>query len=1591
MNKPLLVNWVVPDNLDTTMFDFSWKPPKGELPFIHQFGTQWQRSGGPKYVTQEAIHIKYETTQSAVILADMTCWVVPANVDTSVFDFSWHPDPTDPPFVYKFPTKWHSVGGPEYIVPGATQEKYIDAQQATTVPNMIEWEVPIDVDYSEFDFGWVPHPLDPPFIYQFGTQWQRTGGPRYVVPGATVIKYQDLAVKKLPIMDCWHVPDHIDTDQFDFSWHPDATEQPYIYQFGTQWQRTGGPRYVVLGATDIKYQPGQKATSLPDMTCWQVPDNNDTAEFDFSWHPDATDHPFIHQFGTQWNRTGGPKYVVPGATEIKYETIQQAYRLPDMTCWQVPDNNDTAGFDFSWHPDATDHPFIHQFGTQWNRTGGPKYVVPGATEIKYQDNQQVRRLPDMTCWQVPANIDKTQFDFSWHPDATDHPFIHQFGTQWNRTGGPKYVVPGATNIKYNESQQVTSLPDMTCWQVPDNNDTAGFDFSWHPDTDELPFIHQFGTQWQRTDGPKYVVPGATEIKYQTGQQAVKMADMTCWQVPANIDKTQFDFSWHPDATDHPFIHQFGNQWLPIGGPRYVCSDATEIKYQTGQQAVKMADMTYWQVPDNIDPTGFDFSWQPALGELPFIHQFGTQWQRTGGPKYVVPGATEIKYETSQKASRLQDMTCWDIPDNVDLTQFDFSWHPDSDEPPFIHQFGNQWDRSGGPRYGCSDATEIKYQTGQQAVKMADMTYWQVPDNIDPTGFDFSWQPVPGELPFIHQFGTQWQRTGGPKYVVPGGTAVKYDTSQQVTKLAEMSSWYVPDNVDLTQFDFSWHPDATDHPFIHQFGNQWDIISGPRYLVPGATEIKYQTGQQAVKMADMTYWVVPPHIDLTGFDFSWQPALGELPFIHQFGTQWQRTGGPKYVVPGGTAVKYDTSQQVTKLAEMSSWIIPISVDTTGFDFSWHPDDTEKPYIYQFGTQWQRTGGPRYFVASATEIKFEMSQRVTALPVIAQWSVPAKINTDDFDFSWHPDDTELPFIHQFGTQWQRTGGPKYVVPGATIVKYQPGQRAIKLIDMEQWTVLSKIDTDEFDFSWHPDDTEKPYIYQFGTKWDKSEGPIYTSAGSNEVKYEIVQIAVRCVDWSRWFVPDDIDSSKFDFSWEPDPTARPYIYQFGTQWNRTGGPRYFVDGASEVKYEDSYRVTKLPNMSRWTVPSKIDTDEFDFSWHPDDTEKPYIYQFGTQWQRTGGPKYNVPSANEIKYETCQHVKKLPAMKFWKIPNDVDVTGFDFSWHPDDTEKPYIYQFGTQWQRTGGPKYSVHGSTEVKYETSQRVTKLPTMEHWIVQKDINSVDFDFSWHPDDTDSPCNYVFGNQYRSAEECHSVMYCKEKTTVNKFMDNLVAKITYVPLDIMFVSNGETGEQRRYDRVCQLAGRKVHWVHGINGREVAFKHAASISSTDWFIVFPGKLYADENFDFNYQPDRYIEPKHYIFYASNPVNGLEYGHQAAVCYHRQHVLETEEHGLDFTLSKPHDIVPVISGVAEFNSDVLMTWRTAFRETLKLIGSTDDESKERLHIWLSEAKGDNAEWSLQGAKDAADYYAEVDGDPTALRLSYDWSWLVQRFDSRR
>jgi hypothetical protein len=228
-----------------------------------------------------------------------------------------------------------------YTVPGATEIKYVDGPQPELGSCMGGWEFFEDINDSSWDWTWVPNPKDPPYIYQFGNQWnppEFKASLRYHVDGATEIKYMDRRTRRLPDYgDHWRV--HVNIEEFDYSWEPNPFDPPYIYVFGNQWNSAvlePTVAYHVDGATEIKYVDDITAKVAQTPAAFELID--DIEEFDYSWRPNPTDPPYIYVFGNQWltpEQRPALQHRVGDATEIKYMDQPKAHRRGNPELFQT--------------------------------------------------------------------------------------------------------------------------------------------------------------------------------------------------------------------------------------------------------------------------------------------------------------------------------------------------------------------------------------------------------------------------------------------------------------------------------------------------------------------------------------------------------------------------------------------------------------------------------------------------------------------------------------------------------------------------------------------------------------------------------------------------------------------------------------------------------------------------------------------------------------------------------------------------------------------------------------------------------------------------------------------------------------------------------------------------------------------------------------------------------------------------------------------------------------------------------------------------------------------------------------------------------
>jgi len=549
---------------------------------------------------------------------------------------------------------------------------------------------------------------------------------------------------------------------------------------------------------------------------------------------------------------------------------------------------------------------------------------------------------------------------------------------------------------------------------------------------------------------------------------------------------------------------------------------------------------------------------------------------------------------------------------------------------------------------------------------------------------------------------------------------------------------------------------------------------------------------------------------------------------------------------------------------------------------------------------------------------------------------------------------------------------------------------------WWVNYLTDYTGFDFLWEPVPWQAHQRHAWPSQWQKDSGTyLVPKQGYTQTHYRTDQQLTRYYDIPSWIIPTGFDVESFDWSWHPDPTDPPYIYQFGTQHQRTGGPQYPVHGATDLKFVDQIR-----GHAKTGVTPIIEIDHLD----------------GNAGQVPGTVK-TVRYFDNYRDVLTRIANTVEHEYVWIVSSVCDYTGFDFSWHPEFWQGTMLHVFASNEQKFGDTFYMHVPSFRQRIGQFDLLDwyDLNYVQNSVPRRSMPVVQHNYDTHVDaikNLEWTGPLALFTTATAPRNLPTVPLWREKTRTIVPLD-LGAESVILPRgaiayvatqlydypyidktqrhtgsslqDVIFISNGESMAEANWQHLKNMCPR-ARRSDGVTGREAAYKAAAKLSDTPWFYAVFAKTEVLMDFAFDYAPDRLQQPKHYIFHSRNPVNGLEYGAMNINLYNRQLVLDTVP-GLDFTLSAAHEVVPVCVSISRFNTDPWVTWRSAFREVLKLkrevdLGA-DIEIQHRLRVWTTQAQGQNAEFCLQGAQDALAYYAKVLGRLEDLQLSFDWAWL--------
>lgn len=312
--------------------------------------------------------------------------------------------------------------------------------------------------------------------------------------------------------------------------------------------------------------------------------------------------------------------------------------------------------------------------------------------------------------------------------------------------------------------------------------------------------------------------------------------------------------------------------------------------------------------------------------------------------------------------------------------------------------------------------------------------------------------------------------------------------------------------------------------------------------------------------------------------------------------------------------------------------------------------------------------------------------------------------------------------------------------------------------------------------------------------------------------------------------------------------------------------------------------------------------------------------------------------------------------------------------------------------------------------VKEATTDMFWVIPKEVEIIDFNFDLrisYSDSYNKKINHVFQHQFNNDLTYNGIFLTNRNLTLTKkeieYRSPVSRKEYQIlaskmrPYDIVFISYNEANADENYQRLLKRFPRAKR-VHGIKGIHQAHIEAARIVDTDMFWAVDADAVILDDFNFDYEASRYDRHTVHVWSSQNPINDLIYGYGGVKLLPTTMTLNLDVNSTDMTTSISSDFkaMPDISNITAFNTDPFSTWKSAFRECVKLASKVIDrqestETEHRLEIWATEGRNKlYGEYAIQGAKDGREYGYKYKTDLDQLKNINNFDWLHEYFENR-
>ena len=221
------------------------------------------------------------------------------------------------------------------------------------------------------------------------------------------------------------------------------------------------------------------------------------------------------------------------------------------------------------------------------------------------------------------------------------------------------------------------------------------------------------------------------------------------------------------------------------------------------------------------------------------------------------------------------------------------------------------------------------------------------------------------------------------------------------------------------------------------------------------------------------------------------------------------------------------------------------------------------------------------------------------------------------------------------------------------------------------------------------------------------------------------------------------------------------------------------------------------------------------------------------------------------------------------------------------------------------------------------------------------------------------------------------------------------DIIFISYQEPNAENNWNLLKSRfnLAKRIKNVSGIHQAHIA---AAKKSVTNMFWAVDGDAQILNDFNFDYEVNEWALDCVHTWKSQNPINGLIYGYGGVKLLPKKLTESMNIDTIDMTtsISPNFKSINVVSNITAFNTDEFNTWKSAFRECVKLsskviYGQVNSETSYRLEKWCTVGIDKlYGEYAIKGAISGKEFGLKYSNNRSMLSKINDWEWLASEFN---